>query len=311
MGKGSPSQPTQPTSSTVTNTSLPAYIQPYVERNLNRAEGIAQEPYQQYPDQRLATFNPDQNAAFQGVRDIFNQGTDPTMQAAQSSLYGQQARMPFHLGDQWNTQRASEYMNPYQDYVLNNVASRANQQFAMQQGDRNSAAIKAGAFGGDRRFIQDSIAQDNLNRQLTEINASGLNQAYNTGMQGFQNDRNSRLQFEQMNMQGAQGLAGLSNMEQANALNRTNALANVGAGERGLQQQLLDIGYTDFTNQRDFPRQNVSWMSGILHGTPVSPSSEVTRYDVPPNQGSQIAGLGIAGLGAASQAGLFNKSTWS
>ena len=100
-------------------------------------------------------------------------------------------------------------------------------------------------------------------------------------------------------------------MDQANALSRSNALSNIGAGERGLQQQLLDIGYTDFTNQRDFPRQNASWMSGILHGVPVSPSSEVTRYDVPPNQASQIAGLGIAGLGVANQAGLFSSPATS
>ena len=311
MGKGKSSggsQASQPTSSTVTNTNLPAYVEPFYTRTLQKAESIANEPYQQYPDQRLATFNPDQNASFQGVRDLYNQGNPAAFQGAQSALYGQASRIPFHLSNQWNTQRASEYMNPYQDYVLNNVANRANQQYDMQQGGRNTAAIRAGAFAGDRRFVQDSIAQDNLNRQLAEINASGLNQAYNTGMQAFQADRLSQGQFEQLAYNNAQGLANSGNLEQSMALNRANALGQIGAGERGLQQQALDIGYTDFTNQRDYPRQNVSWLSGILHGVPATPSSEVTRYETPPSSWNSVAGLGIAGLGAANQAGWFNST---
>lgn len=308
MGKGG-SQPTQPTSTTSTVSNLPAYIQPYMERNLQRAEGIAQEPYQPYNDQRLSVFNPDQNASFQGVRDLYNQGTPSTLQAAQSSLYGQQARMPFHMQDQWNTQRAGEYMNPYMDYVLNNVADRERLGFEQAQGARNTAAVKAGAFGGDRRFVQDEVARDAMERRLRETEASGLSNAYQSGAQQFGLDRAARLQAEGINLQGAQGLAGIANLDQTMGLNRMNALANVGAGERGLQQQLLDIGYSDFTNQRDYPRQSATWMSGIMQGVPVSPSSEVTRYEVPPNQFNQLAGLGIAGLGVANQAGWFGSGT--
>ena len=310
VGKGSSQQATQPTSSTVTQTNLPQYVQPYFERTLQRSEAIAQEPYQAYPDQRLATFNPDQQASFQGVRDIYNQGNPATLQAAQSSLYGQQARMPFHLGDEWNTARAGQYMNPYMDYVLNNVADRERLGFAQAQGARNTAAVKAGAFGGDRRFVQDEVARDAMERRLRETEMTGLSNAYQSGMQGFQADRSSRLQAEGLGLQGAQMMGGAANLEQQLALARMNALGNVGAGERGLQQQGFDIGYTDFTNQRDYPRQQASWMSGILHGVPTSPSSEVTRYEVPPSSFNSVAGLGIAGLGAAREAGLFKSSTW-
>jgi hypothetical protein len=67
----------------------------------------------------------------------------------------------------------------------------------------------------------------------------------------------------------------------------------------------MDMAYQDFLNQRDYDRQNLNWMSGILRGVPVSANSNVTgyQYQAPPNQMSQVAGLG---LGAAGLAKMFS-----
>lgn len=312
MGKGkgsSQQQPTQPTQQTITQTNIPDWLRGPVERLAGRAESIASEPYQPYPDQRLSVFNPDQNAGFQSVRDIFNAGDPWGVNAAQNTLYGTASRIPAHLADNWNTQAASSYMSPYMDYVMNNVASRERQGFDIAQRQRNDAAIRAGAFGGDRRFVADEIARDSMERRLREIEGTGLNQAYTSALGAFQNDANRRLQVENLANATASGMAGIGNIQQAGALTRANALATVGAGERGLQQQGLDIAYTDFTNQRDYPRQSAAWLSGILRGVPYNSSSEVTQYVTPPNPLNSAVGLGIAGLGAAQAAGLFNSST--
>ena len=58
------------------------------------------------------------------------------------------------------------YMNPYINNVLDVQKARASQDFAEQQQSRDSKAIAAGAFGGDRRFVADSLAQRDLNQQL-------------------------------------------------------------------------------------------------------------------------------------------------
>lgn len=306
FGKGGSQQPTQPQSVTTQTSNIPDWLQAPIMRNVSTAESIAQEPYQPYPDQRLATFNPDQSSSFQNVRDIFNAGNPTAVQGAQSIAQGTAARIPYHLQDQWNTANAQQYMNPYTDQVLNNVANRAQLGFNQQQQFRNSEAVKAGAFGGDRRFVVDQLAQDDLNRRLDEINASGLSQAYTTGMQGYNADRIARQQAEGLNLQSAQMLGGIGNLQQSLALQRANSLANIGAGERGLQQQSLDIGYTDFLNQRDYPRQNVNWLSSILRGNPYTAQSEVATYQQPPNPTNQILGAGIAGLGLANNAGWLN-----
>jgi len=63
----------------------------------------------------------------------------------------------------------------------------------------------------------------------------------------------------------------------------------------------LDTGYQDFINQRDYPKNQISYMSNILRGVPVTPTTVQTQYSNP-NPLSQYAGLGIAGLGLARSA---------
>ena len=52
-----------PTETTVTNTDLPEYVQPYFERILQRGEAESNQPYTPYAGERLAYFSPDEMAA--------------------------------------------------------------------------------------------------------------------------------------------------------------------------------------------------------------------------------------------------------
>jgi hypothetical protein len=85
--------------------------------------------------------------------------------------------------------------------------------------------------------------------------------------------------------------------EEALALNRARSLAGVGGTLDQQTQQGLDLAFADFQNQRDYPRNQLNFYSGILRGVPISANQEVTNYQAPPNQLSQLLG---AGLGAAS-----------
>jgi hypothetical protein len=48
-------------------------------------------------------------------------------------------------------------------------------------------------------------------------------------------------------------------------------------------------------NQRDYERQNLQFLTGIMHGVPVTAQSETLGYEAPPNPVNQLLGLGIAG----------------
>jgi len=65
----SSSQP-QPTSQNVTQTSIPEYAQPYVERMLGKSEALTNAPYQAYQGERIAGFTPMQQQAQQNMANL-------------------------------------------------------------------------------------------------------------------------------------------------------------------------------------------------------------------------------------------------
>ena len=63
-GGGGQQQSAAPSNQVITNTSIPAYAQPYVENMLGQTAALTdinQNPYQTYGGQRLASFTPLQN----------------------------------------------------------------------------------------------------------------------------------------------------------------------------------------------------------------------------------------------------------
>jgi len=79
--------------------------------------------------------------------------------------------------------------------------------------------------------------------------------------------------------------------------------AAAGAQQQGLEQQRLSQQYQDFLNQRAYPQQQLSYMSDMLRGLPMSQSTQ-QMYQAPPSMLGQVAGAGIA-LAGANKAGYF------
>ena len=71
-----------PTETTVTNTDLPDYVQPYFERILKRGEAESNQPYTPYGGERLAYFSPDEMAAQGMTRGYAQSGTPIEYQMA-------------------------------------------------------------------------------------------------------------------------------------------------------------------------------------------------------------------------------------
>lgn len=413
-GGGSP--PPAPTNTTVTNTNLPAYLEPYVTRNVASAEAIANNPYTPYTGQRTAGFTPAQTAAQTGILGLgaptqFGQASNilagqnvaDAYQPAGTNLAGaitgtqginvagayapgmgnlaaagagvQGIAQPGQFGTASTATQAAmnqmwtdpamvaAYMNPYQQAVSDIAKREAQRQADIQMTGRSAQFAKAGAFGGSRQGIADAEAQRNLLQLQNDIQMQGANQAYQTGMFQFNADlarqmsgasqlanignmqfqdqlqqqqalaaigaqqaqfggqlagqelaqqqqvgalagQQARLAGQQLSAEQAQaaGLASLGQTQQATDLARLNAQMGVGQQQQALTQQQMDIAYQDFINQRDYGKQQANWMAGLLHGTPTTAQSNVIQYAPTPNVAGQLAGLGIAGLGAYNAA---------
>ena len=360
MGKGGGGAP-PPTESTVTQTNLPKYVQPYFEEILDRTSIESQQPYQTFPGQRLAKFTPEQEASFQAATKIGEAGVpselplasaraamaagyspttqpvyDPTRSAEDISQSGQYQPGQFSSAAFTDPGIAQQYMNPFVENVIDVQRQRAEQRFAEDVSPGLDArAVQQGAFGGSRAELARGVAEGRLQDRLAEVEAGQRAQAFTVGQAAFEADQQRRLRAEQLGdtaaqqaarlglsgaemrdrayqqagrmglageqvgLQAAQQLGGLGAQGQALGLRSADVLRQVGEQRQAQEQQELDIALSDFISQRDFPRQQLGWYGGILHGVPVTPQSEVATYRPPPSMANQLMGYGLGGLGLA------------
>lgn len=163
----------------------------------------------------------------------------------------------------------------------------------IQAGSTDLGAMLQAGIANQGNFLEaQRLAEQS--RQYT----SGLD--YQTQLANEQNRQaaaQTALQGAQTGLQGAGVLGGLGSQFQSDWLTRLQALGGVGAEQSALTQRMLDQAYEDFLNQRDYPRQTLGWLSGILQGVPVNPQSNVIQYQPAPNPYSQLLGLGLGGAG--------------
>ena len=95
-----------------------------------------------------------------------------------------------------------------------------------------------------------------------------------------------------------QTLGNLGQYQQQSDLQRLQAQQAAAGQVQALEQQYLDQLYGDFLRQRDYPIEQLGYMSNLLRGLPVGLSSTNIAYAPSPSMGAQIAGLGLTGLSA-------------
>jgi len=100
--------------------------------------------------------------------------------------------------------------------------------------------------------------------------------------------------------------AGLGQLQQQLNLGDVRALEAMGARDQALQQAILDATRQSNMQLYQMPYQQYSFLSDIYKGTPSSQQVTQISQTQDPSTFQQIAGLGIAGLSAASGAKAMN-----
>ena len=322
---GGGGQQAAPTSQTISQTTIPDYAKPYVENMLGRAQALSETPYQAYQGERTAGFTPMQQQAFQGIQNLgpseqLGTATNLAGAAGLGALNTGYRAGRFSAG-QFTPMAAQQYMNPYIQAALAPQMELMNRQFGQQAAQNAAQATQAGAFGGSRFGIQQAQNQLNQNLATQNLLGQGYNTAYQQAAEQFNQDMARRMQAQQLGEQSRQfgaglGLQGLQtglqaastlgNLGQTQFGQQTQALGmqqQAGATQQQQQQNILNQQYQDFLNQRQYPQQQLAFMSDMLRGLPLSQTTGTT-YQAPPSMLSQVAGLGMAGAGAY---GLYNK----
>jgi len=239
-----------------------------------------------------------QGAYEQGVQALQQQRAAELQASQGNQQYMQQARI---RGSELNIQAQQ----------LNQQAELAAAQGNQQQANQIRSRVAELQQQADLANQQAGLTTEQQNAQLRQqmdmqgmenmMRSQQLNQAANMEAQkaseaSRQFGATSGLQaMQQLGAQGQQ-LAAMGETEQKLAFDRAQALGGVGKEQQALQQQELDQAYSEFAAQRDYEQNMINWYNSILRGVPVEMNKSV--YTPAPSTASQLAGAGLAGLGA-------------
>ena len=304
MGKGR-SRPQQPTEQNIVQSSLPKYFEPYAIDMIKRAEAESKREYTPFQGQRLADENTDTARSREIARGVAEGGIPGLTQAATGTAAGMGRAMEglgFKTQD-FGSAQAKQYMSPYLQNVLNVQKQAAIDDFMQQQAGRDATAVQAGAFGGSRSAVEQALAGQGLQDRLAEIQATGQQKAFEQAQQQFERDRSAQLAAERQGLSAAESLSGqsaqlaaLGQKARAGDIESAQLLEKIAKDRQAREQAGVDLAYEDFVRQRDMPREDLTFLSSILRGVPVQPSTETTKFQQY-NPVKDLLGTGIAGLG--------------
>lgn len=291
-GDGGDPAPAAPAQQTVKQ-DLPDWAIPYAQEVLGKGSALSQAPYQAYTGERIAQFTPLQQQAFQGAGAMKpSAATGEAVTRALGTSYD-----PYATG-QFGAQ-AGQYMDPYMQNVVDIQQREAQRQADIAGTQRGAQAVQSGAFGGSRQAIMDAEAARNLAMQKGDIQARGLQDAFSRGQTQFNTEQQLREQSRQygagLGLQGLQTALTGAGQQFQQGVDVNKLQADYGARQQQQVQNILGQQYEDFLAQKKFPYQQLEFQSNLLRGTPSG--STQSLYTAPPSTTSQVAGLGVAGLG--------------
>ena len=304
------------TQTVIQETRLPEFQEQYLANLLTSAQGLFK-PTDEGGLGLTMPFSPAQQAelsegqqqaiaaALSGVGSF-----QPFLQQAQTGLEG---AMQTAAGAGMSPTAYQDYMDPYLDDVVQRAQDDIGRQGRMQEQQAAARAVGQGAFGGSRSAVlQGEIGRNTLEQQARTgecLRSAGFSQASKLAQDA------AKQQLQQAQLGGAlsQGIAGLGQMAQAGGVQDINTLLGVGGLQQQQTQTGLNIEQQNQLAQQQLPFQQLGFLSDIFQGVPALQQTTSQTLTPPPNPMSQILGLGIAGLGAAGQAGgignLFNFGT--
>ena len=326
---------------TTTKTEFPDWYNDQSMSNLILGNNEAMQGYQPYTGQRFAG----NNQWFQGAGSLIN---DPNFGSfdvggkdqLSASFGGMDSAINNLNGFNYNPQQVnagmlkdvdmSQYMNPYTQNVIDQSMGDMNRQREIAQQGNASKAAAAGAFGGSRHGLVESETNRGYSDSQANMSAQLRNEGYNNAQQAAMGDLNRDLQGQGMNqnaglnaaqmrlgaLQGAGQLAGqrgnlalgAGQQRMSGDLARYNSMMQMGQMQHGMEQNQNDFDYQQWNEGKNWNKDQVGWLAGLLNGTPTGQSSSASQpmYKNPVSGalGGALGGFGMGGIPGAIGGGL-------
>lgn len=174
--------------------------------------------------------------------------------------------------DTFTSEFAQRYMSPYIQNVLDVQKERALRDAKMAQLTQNLGAARQGTYGGARQLLATTEREAALGRQMADIQATGMQSAYQQAMQQFnaeqaltqqqrQANLNAQLQTQALRTNtGLQmAMANLSNEQQARVQNQAAILQTQGLNA----EQALRAAIANQQSELTVGQQNLAAQLGV------------------------------------------------
>jgi hypothetical protein len=291
----------------------------------------------EYSGERVAGFNDAQIAIQNQIKALqdsgqYDKANEMMNQAA--TMSGDLAKRGFdqafaykpedYQAEDFTGAMADKYMSPYQQRVTDMALRENNRQAALAKKNAMLSSIGRGTRGGGRSDVmQGSLLRDQM-ANASDIQAKGSQSAYENAQnmyKAYQDQRLNAYKAREASKQfganlgrdigttglssqisSSKGLADLATAQQTAKLERLKAQASSAREKQDIQQKIDDVNYQTAMEKRDWEKKQLEWINSIIHGTQGIAGSQV-QYAPSPSGISQIAGLGLGGLGLAKAFG--------
>jgi hypothetical protein len=290
------------------------------------------QPYVPYTGERVAGFTPEQEKVQSEVAGMttpggfgtaasgLGAGTSLGFGAAGAGLGQAFGYSPTAIsGGTFDPSAASYYMSPYQSNITDIAVREARKQADLAKTAGMSGAIGRGTFGGARQALLQSEQERGAQQNIANIRAQGQQDAYLNAQKQFEADQARRMKAAELGQQGQQFAAGLGKdiglgglqagmegaaktgalaaTEQVSNLERLKAQAASAGEKQALQQEINNLQYQQFQEQKNYEKAQLDYLSNILRGNAAALGTTQVQYAPAPSLASQLGGVGLAGLG--------------
>ena len=167
---------------------------------------------------------------------------------------------------------------------------------AEASGDLRAQAAKEGLGFAANRFDADRASRvgiENLLFGQRGVERDARFDAEAAARTGYETDEAARLARMNAYRTGAQTDIDLNRQVAA-------GLINVGEAERMADQRSLDLGYADFIDQEERPREDINFVLGALAGIPYNTRNRAFTESTSYVQDPSVLGQAISGIGAGA-----------
>jgi len=191
------------------------------------------------------------------------------------------------LGAAYGGPNISQFYNPYQSYVLDEI----NRQAQQAQNQLSAQAVSAGAFGGGREGVQRAEQERARLGQIGQAQAAG----YQSALQAAQAQQNLQAQT---GLSAGQALLGAGAQQQTMQQGDIQSLLQAGGIQQQLGQQALEAARQTQLQQAYEPYQRTEFLKNIMTNLPTTQSSITATTAPGANPLAQAAGAGLGAYAA-------------